>query len=49
MIGIFICLLMPTSTNALVKPTDEFYINDYADILTKETEEYILDLSLIHI
>ena len=46
MIGIFICLLMPASTNALVKPTDEFYINDYADILTKETEEYILDRSV---
>ena len=46
MIGIFICLLMPKSTNAIVKPTDEFYINDYADILTKETEEYILDKSV---
>lgn len=31
---------------AIVKPTSDFYINDYANILSNETEEYILNKSL---
>ena len=31
--------------NALVEPTSEFYVNDYANILSKETENYIIDKS----
>ena len=29
-----------------VKPTDDFYVNDYANILSEETEKYILDRSV---
>lgn len=34
------------SVNALVEPTDEFYINDYANILSDSTEKYILEKSV---
>ena len=31
--------------NAIVEPTKEFYVNDYANILSEETEQYILNNS----
>lgn len=34
-----------TNVEALVKPTSEFYVNDYANILSSETEEYIIKKS----
>ena len=39
-------LIIPIYGNAIVSPTNEFYINDYANILSSETEEYILQRSL---
>lgn len=39
-------LIIPIYGNAIVSPTNEFYINDYANILSGETEEYILQRSL---
>ena len=32
--------------SALVEPTNEFYVNDYANILSEETENYILNNSV---
>ena len=34
------------NVNALVKPTSNFYVNDYANILSDETEQYIMDKSV---
>lgn len=34
------------SVKAIVSPTNEFYVNDYANILSSETEEYILNRSI---
>lgn len=34
-----------TNVEALVKPTSQFYVNDYANILSSETEEYIVKKS----
>lgn len=43
-IGILIALLLlPQTVLALVSPTKEFYVNDYANVLTKETEEHIIN------
>ena len=39
---LFVFLLEP---KALVKPTKEFYVNDYANILSNETEEFIINHS----
>ncbi len=41
-----LCLFIPTSVNAVVNSTNEFYVNDYANILSSETEKYILDKSV---
>ncbi len=38
--------LVRIHANALVEPTKEFYVNDYADILSEETEQYILEKSV---
>lgn len=38
--------LFTIDVNALVEPTPEFYINDYANILSEETEAYILNTSV---
>ena len=48
---LFLVLYIVTlSTNVyafdVVKPTNDFYINDYADVLDKETEDYILEHSI---
>lgn len=32
--------------NALVEPTSDFYVNDYANILSPETEKFIMDNSV---
>ncbi|MDE5889370.1 MAG: TPM domain-containing protein [Bacilli bacterium] len=37
----FIC-----KVNALVTPTDRFYVNDYANVLSPETENYIYEKSI---
>ena len=42
----FIFFLIPSSCFAIVEPTNDFYINDYAGILSQETEDYILQRSL---
>lgn len=34
------------NVSAVVKPTNLFYVNDYANILSDETEKYILDKSI---
>ena len=33
------------NVSAIVKPTKDFYVNDYANILSNETEEYIISKS----
>lgn len=33
-------------SNAVVKPTTNFYVNDYANVLTEETEEYIMKTNI---
>lgn len=43
---IFLFLLFPCHVLAVVKPTSDFYVNDYANILSSETEQYILDKSI---
>lgn len=43
---IFLFFLFPNVCLAVVSPTKEFYINDYANILSDTTEEYILQRSL---
>ena len=34
------------SVSAIVKPTSNFYVNDYANILSEETEQYIMNRSV---
>lgn len=36
-------LLIHTSSFAIVSPTNEFYVNDYANLLNTETKEYIIN------
>lgn len=33
------------SSNAIVSPTNEFYVNDYANVLSEDTKNYILENS----
>lgn len=44
---ILIFLLSITNVNALVEPTQQFYVNDYANILSDETESYIFKQSVL--
>lgn len=38
------CIISPSKTScAVVKPTSGFYVNDYANILSTETEQYIMN------
>ena len=46
LISILLCICFLPSVSAIVKPTNKFYINDYANILSNETEEYILNKSI---
>ena len=39
-------LLFPLSVLGLVKPTNQFYVNDYANIIDSEVEEYIMSRSV---
>ena len=41
-----ILLLFPITTLAMVEPTSEFYINDYANILSEEVKQDILNKSV---
>ena len=34
------------NVKAIVKPTSEFYVNDYANVLSKETKEYIINTNI---
>lgn len=38
-------ILCSSNVLAIVKPTDQFYVNDYANILSSETESYIINMS----
>lgn len=40
-----IFMLLPILTFAIVNPTSEFYVNDYANILSNETESYIIKVN----
>lgn len=46
LILILLSLFFIHNVNALVSPTSRFYVNDYADILSSETEDYIYEKSL---
>ena len=46
LILILLSITFTLDVKAIVKPTDKFYVNDYADILSNETEEYIIEKSL---
>lgn len=39
-------MLFVPKVEAIVKPTSSFYVNDYANILSNETEEYIFNKSV---
>ena len=40
-----VLLLIPLKVNAKIVPTNEFYVNDYANILSSETEGRIIELN----
>ena len=46
-ISLFVFLFSSNFINveAIPSPTTQFYVNDYANILNKETEEYIINQS----
>ena len=46
LILILLSITFISNVKAIVKPTNNFYINDYANILSSETEEYILNKSV---
>ena len=46
LILILLCITFISNVKAIVSPTNNFYINDYANILSSETEEYILNKSV---
>jgi len=45
-----LCLLLiiafTTNVKAVVSQTDEFYVNDYANVLTQEVEDYIIETNV---
>ena len=43
---IFCILAFYYPTLAVVSPTSEFYVNDYANVLTTETEQYIMSTNI---
>jgi len=46
-ISLFLFLVfLPISVFAIVKQTEDFFVNDYANVLTEETEKKILDKSI---
>ena len=38
---LLVCLIVFTNHVFAIEPTQEFYINDYANILSEDTEDYI--------
>lgn len=46
LIVIITILLLPKTSKAIVEPTTNFYVNDYADILSQETEDFIMNNSV---
>ena len=42
LILVLLSITFISNVNAIVQPTNNFYINDYANILSSEIEEYIL-------
>ena len=43
---LFLFLFINIKVNALVEPTNSFYVNDYANVLSEETEDYIMNNSV---
>lgn len=43
LVMLIIILLFPKNIFAIVKPTEEFYVNDYAEVLNPELKEYIIN------
>ena len=43
---VLVLVLFPFNCFALVKPTNDFYVNDYADILDNDVEQYIMQRSV---
>ena len=43
---IFTILAFYYTTYAIVSPKSEFYVNDYANVLTTETEDYIINTNI---
>lgn len=46
LILIFLFITFISSVKAIVSPTSNLYVNDYANILSNETEEYIMNKSV---
>ena len=46
LILILLSIVFIPKVNAIVDPTSNFYVNDYANILSEETEKYIMDKSV---
>ncbi len=46
MLIFFILAFYCIKSNAVVKPTSNFYVNDYANVLSAETERYILQTNI---
>ena len=44
--SILVLLLLQNSSDAVVSPTTNFYVNDYAGILSEETKQYILSTNI---
>ncbi len=44
--SLFLFLFINIKVNALVEPTSEFYINDYANVLSDDTESFIMNNSV---
>lgn len=45
-LGIIILLVISSNTLGVVKPTNDFYVNDYAGVLSSETEAYIIQANV---
>lgn len=43
----FLFVIYPQNTKAIVNPTNNFYVNDYANLLASETKEYIMRQSVV--
>ena len=46
LILILLSITFISNVKAIVKPTNDFYINDYANILSEETKQYIMKKSV---